>query len=211
MEDRQRPKPTGTNRPTQTHTPTPTPHTKGTKGGDGTRGTPPPHTRGGTPHRAQPRVHYADHHQPTPHPRNKRRRGAGGPQPPTTPQSNTPHRATPARAPHTPPHVSVVIAGRQRPDPSRTRKLRPPAPMVLRPPGRGRAGHHRAHTTPPPPTQNDGRGKTNNNTTTPDQETCHRLTGRLIQKQIPPQPKDHIHVPGQARQSVALPQCTFSW
>ena len=212
MEDRQRPKPTGTNRPTQTHTPTPTPHTKGTKGGDGTtRGTPHPHTRGGTPHRAQPRVHYADHHQPTPHPRNKRRRGAGGPQPPTTPQSNTPHRATPARAPHTPPHVSVVNSGEATPGPipnpeaktpsangtapARTRKSRTP-PSTHHPP------HHPHKTTA---------GGNNNNTTTPDQETCHRLTGRLIQKQIPPQPKDHIHVPGQARQSVALPQCTFSW
>ena len=188
------------------HTPPPPPPTpREPRGGRNNKGntTPPPHTRGGTPHRAQPRVHYADHHQPTPHPRTN---GGGGPEDHNHPQH---HRAT--RAPHTPPHVSVVIAGRQRPDPSRTRKLRPPAPMVLRPPGRGRAGHHRAHTTPPPPTQNDGRGKTNNNTRTPDQETCHRLTGRLIQKQIPPQPKDHIHVPGQARQSVALPQCTLSW
>ena len=206
MEDRQRPKPTGTNRPTQTHTPTPTPHTKG---GRNKGNTTPPH-QGGTRHRARTRVHYADHHQPTPTPgtNHRTKKTRRGPEDHNHPQH---HRATPTRAPHTPPHVSVVIAGRQRPDPSRTRKLRPPAPMVLRPPGRGRAGHHRAHTTPPPPTQNDGRGKTNNNTTTPDQETCHRLTGRLIQKQIPPQPKDHIHVPGQARQSVALPQCTFSW
>ena len=134
------------------------------------------------------------------------------PRPLYGPRPTHPHHTThPQPAPPSPTTASAVTAGRTRPDPSRTRKLRPPAPMVLRPPGRGRAGHHRAHTTPPPPTQNDGRGKTNNNTTTPDQETCHRLTGRLIQKQIPPQPKDHIHVPGQARQSVALPQCTFSW
>ena len=132
------------------HTPPPPPPHQGNQGGGGTtRGTPPPPHQGGTPHRAQPRVHYADHHQPTPHPRTNGGGGPVRPQPPTTPQSNTPQRATPARAPHTPPHVSVVIAGRQRPDPSRTRKLRPPAPMVLRPPGRGRAGHHRAHTTPP--------------------------------------------------------------
>ena len=144
MEDRQRPKPTGTNRPTQTHTPTPTPHTKGTKGGDGTtRGTPPPPHQGGTRHRARTRVHYADHHQPTPTPEQT---AAGGRRTTTTHNTTEQH----PHAHHTtPPHVSVVIAGRQRPDPSRTRKLRPPAPMVLRPPGRGRAGHHRAHTTPP--------------------------------------------------------------
>ncbi len=165
MEDRQRPKPTGTNRPTQTHTPTPTPHTKGTKGGDGTtRGTPPPPTPGGDPAPSttpRPLCRPPPTHPPPPEQTNETAGGPVRPQPPTTPQSNTPQRATPTRAPHTPPHVSVVIAGRQRPDPSRTRKLRPPAPMVLRPPGRGRAGHHRAHTTPPP-TQNDGRrGKTN--------------------------------------------------
>ena len=199
------------------HTPPPPPPTHQRRGPD--KGAHhPPHTRGGTRHRAQPRVHYADHHQPTPHPRTNHRtkKTRRGPEDHNHPQH---HRATPHKGQHphahhtTPPHVSVVIAGRQRPDPSRTRKLRPPAPMVLRPPGRGRAGHHRAHTTPPTThTKRRPAGeKTNNNTTTPDQETCHRLTGRLIQKQIPPQPKDHIHVPGQARQSVALPQCTFSW
>lgn len=41
--------------------------------------------------------------------------------------------------------VSVVIAGEPRPAPFRTRKLRPPAPMVLHPPGCGRVGHRRAH------------------------------------------------------------------
>lgn len=40
--------------------------------------------------------------------------------------------------------VSVVIAGEPRPAPFRTRKLRPPAPMVLHPPGCGRVGHRRA-------------------------------------------------------------------
>lgn len=59
--------------------------------------------------------------------------------------------------------VSVVIAGEPRPAPFRTRKLRPPAPMVLHPPGCGRVGHRRAHNmkkkgrgpTPPPPTTGD--------------------------------------------------------
>ena len=194
------------------HTPPP-PTPREPRGGRNNKGNTTPHTRGGprTEHNPASTMQTTTNPPPTPGTNKRNGRGAGK----TTTTHNTteqhPTNRT-TRAPHTPPHVSVVIAGRQRPDPSRTRKLRPPAPMVLRPPGRGRAGHHRAHTTPPPPTQNDGRrGETNNNTTTPDQETCHRLTGRLIQKQIPPQPKDHIHVPGQARQSVALPQCTFSW
>ena len=41
--------------------------------------------------------------------------------------------------------ASAVTVGRTHPDPSRTRKLRPPAPMVLRPTRRGRAGHRRDH------------------------------------------------------------------
>ena len=45
--------------------------------------------------------------------------------------------------------VPVVTAEGKRPDPSRTRKLSPPAPMVLRPTGRGRVGHRR-NTRPPP-------------------------------------------------------------
>src|ERR1700712_4258057 len=47
--------------------------------------------------------------------------------------------------------VPVATAEGKRPDPSRTRKLSPPAPMVLRPTGRGRVGHRR-NTQPPPPT-----------------------------------------------------------
>src|ERR1700712_2869028 len=45
----------------------------------------------------------------------------------------------------------VAPAEGKRPVPSRTRKLSPPAPMVLRPTGRGRVGHRR-NTQPPPPT-----------------------------------------------------------
>src|SRR3954447_22385454 len=47
--------------------------------------------------------------------------------------------------------VPVVTAEGKRPDPSRTRKLSPPAPMVLRPTGRGRVGHRRNTQPPPPP------------------------------------------------------------
>ena len=50
--------------------------------------------------------------------------------------------------------VPVDTAEGKRPVPSRTRKLSPPAPMVLRPPGRGRVGHRRNTQPPhtPPPT-----------------------------------------------------------
>ena len=44
--------------------------------------------------------------------------------------------------------VTAAIAWGKRPDPSRTRKLSPTAPMVLHPPGCGRVGHRR--TTPQP-------------------------------------------------------------
>ena len=129
------------------HTPPPPPHTKD-RGGPDKRGHTTPPTPGGPAPSTNPRplCRPPPTHPPPP---NKRRRG---PEDHNHPQH---HRAT--RAPHTPPHVSVVIAGRQRPDPSRTRKLRPPAPMVLRPPGRGRAGHHRAHTTPPTTHKNGGK------------------------------------------------------
>src|SRR3712207_4205867 len=43
--------------------------------------------------------------------------------------------------------VSVVIAEGKRPDTFRTRKLSPPAPMVLHPGGCGRVGHRRTTTT----------------------------------------------------------------
>ena len=190
------------------HTPPPPPPTpREPRGGDGTtRGTPHPPTPGGEPgteHEPASTMQTTTNPPPTPGTNKRNGRGAGGPQPPTTPQSNTrtthpttrlgghSGEATPGPIPN--PEAKTPSANGTAP--ARTRKSRTPP-----------STHH-----PPPPTQNDGRGKTNNNTTTPDQETCHRLTGRLIQKQIPPQPKDHIHVPGQARQSVALPQCTFSW
>src|SRR5690349_7934115 len=42
----------------------------------------------------------------------------------------------------------VATAVGTRPVPFRTRKLSPPAPMVLHPGGCGRVGHRRTHTTP---------------------------------------------------------------
>ena len=66
------------------------------------------------------------------------------PRPLYGPRPTHPHHTThPQPAPPSPTTASAVTAGRTRPDPSRTRKLRTPAPMVLRPPGRGRAGHRR--------------------------------------------------------------------
>src|SRR5205085_5941676 len=44
---------------------------------------------------------------------------------------------------HNSTRVTAAIAEGKRPDPSRTRKLSPPAPMVLHPPGCGRVGHRR--------------------------------------------------------------------
>src|SRR3954451_12083041 len=40
-------------------------------------------------------------------------------------------------------HVTAAIAARKHPDPSRTRKLSQPAPMVLHPTGCGRVGRRR--------------------------------------------------------------------
>lgn len=82
------------------HTPPPPPPTpREPRGGRNKKGnTTPPH-QGGTPHRAQPRVHYADHHQPTPHPPEQTNETAGGPEDHNHPQH---HRATPTRAPHHP-------------------------------------------------------------------------------------------------------------
>ena len=44
--------------------------------------------------------------------------------------------------------VTAAIATGKHPDPSRTRKLSLPAPMVLQPRGCGRVGRRRTHTTP---------------------------------------------------------------
>ena len=102
--------------PTGTNRPTRTTHTH-------THAHPPARERRGG-RRTRPRVHYAAQNQPTPPPHT---RGAGhqGPRTTTPPPSRRPQRAG------------------KRPDPYRTRKLSPPAPMVLPPPGSGRVGHHR--------------------------------------------------------------------
>src|SRR6185503_17084714 len=47
--------------------------------------------------------------------------------------------------------LSVVLAEGERPVPSRTRKLSPPAPMVLHSPGCGRVGRRRHSTLEKPP------------------------------------------------------------
>ena len=59
------------------------------------------------------------------------------------------HRFVTKDFPHHPPRcvtgnkVTAAIAWGKRPDPFRTRKLRPTAPMVLHPTGCGRVGHRR--------------------------------------------------------------------
>src|SRR3954466_9717588 len=44
-------------------------------------------------------------------------------------------------------HVTAAIAARKHPDPSRTRKLSQPAPMVLHPTGCGRVGRRRTSSS----------------------------------------------------------------
>ena len=112
--------------------------------------TPHPHpqhvlgTKGGVT--TEHRVHYtAPNQQPT-------RRSGGGHR---EPQLNTAHHGRTTTVTYPPPRspagsgtrVTAVIAWGKRPVPSRTRKLRPAAPMVLHPEGCGRVGHRR--TTPP--------------------------------------------------------------
>src|SRR4051794_13028243 len=53
------------------------------------------------------------------------------------------HRVTPVHNRTTVHNVTAAIAARKHPDPSRTRKLSQPAPMVLHPTGCGRVGRRR--------------------------------------------------------------------
>lgn len=71
--------------------------------------------------------------------------------PRTHPLRSSRSTATPTTG-HNSTQVTAATAEGKRPDPSRTRKLSPPAPMVLHPPGCGRVGHRRTpHTKGPPP------------------------------------------------------------
>ena len=113
--------------------------------------------------RAQPtgtnrptRTTHPHAHPPAPAPE---RAGAGGePDPASTtqPRTNPPHPPQ-GGAGHQGPRTTTPPPSRRpqragkRPDPYRTRKLSPPAPMVLPPPGSGRVGHHRnTHHRPAP-------------------------------------------------------------
>ncbi len=74
----------------------------------------------------------------------------------TVPEPPTPGHTTSRGPPKHPPPggsywdrfdpVTAAIAEGKRPAPFRTRKLSPPAPMVLHPPGCGRVGHRRTPT-----------------------------------------------------------------
>src|SRR5262245_57579484 len=80
-----------------------------------------------------------------------------------TPTNKPPHTQPKHTTPSTPQHnntttqqhhnVTAATAAGKRPDPSRTRKLSPPAPMVLHRKQCGRVGHRRTTTTPGPPTK----------------------------------------------------------
>ncbi len=172
---------TGTNRPTQNNPPTPQPNQtrnrdkgKQKKRGGQTRKQQPPHplygpqpthTQTNKPATTTPphnggthnRITQPPHHPPTPHTKKRGHRGEQAPPPSRWSQQQG-----------------------TRPDPSRTRKLSPPAPMVLHPPGCGRVGHHRAHTTPGPlgtrPTQ-AGRTPRGPDTYTPHPNTDRPTAG----------------------------------
>jgi hypothetical protein len=88
--------------------------------------------------------------------------------PPRTPREHTDHNSTEHRIastirftdpqPHPPGHrlvdkvesVAAAMAAGRRPEPSRTRKLSPPAPRVLQGQPRGRAGHRRTTSNQEP-------------------------------------------------------------
>ena len=93
--------------------------------------------------------------------------------------------------------VSVVIAGEPRPAPFRTRKLRPPAPMVLHPPGCGRVGHRRAHNQRkgrrPHTTPHDGGPHGVGPPHTPQTPTPPRTPTRQAGLPHPPHQAPHTH------------------
>src|SRR6266496_1772503 len=70
--------------------------------------------------------------------------------------------------------VTAAIAAGKRPDPSRTRKLSQPAPMVLHPPGCGRVGHRRTPPkTPEAPNTVGGLRHTHTRTVHPAKRRTH--------------------------------------
>ena len=155
----------------------------------------PPHNRGGTANR-----------------------GRGGPAASTTqPRTNPPTPPTregggpPRGAPQPHPHPGGHSGAGKRPDPYRTRKLSPPAPMVLPPPGSGRAGHHREthHPTAPPSPPRGRRGHNHptphgdDGATTIPQARPGRDTLEPAPPHRPPRPQqprnETLHGPQQAR------------
>ena len=163
MEDRQRPKPTGTNRPTQTHTPTPPTHTPriGGAGQEGAHHT--PHTPGGPRTEHEPASTMQTTTNPPPPP-NKRRPGPedhNHPQP--TPQSSTrtthpttrlgghSGEATPGPIPN--PEAKTPSANGTAP--ARTRKSRTP-PSTHHPPTTHKNGGGALCINPVPPPHDGG-------------------------------------------------------
>ena len=76
------------------------------------------------------------------------------------PQPHSRHTSAPHHQTHSHPHtgwtrVTAAIAAGKRPDPSRTRKLSQPAPMILPNPG-GKVGHRRTQFTETPPEKSGG-------------------------------------------------------
>ena len=114
--------------------------------------------------RHEPHTHTHTHA----HPPARERRGGPRTQPPRPLRSPEPTHPPPTKGPattahHTPPPSRRPQRAGKRPEPYRTRKLSPPAPMVLPPPGSGRVGHHRNTHQPHRP----ARGRRPNQAPTP--------------------------------------------
>lgn len=83
--------------------------------------------------------------------------------------------------------VTAVIAWGKRPVPSRTRKLRPTAPMVLHPGGCGRVGHRRTTIRSRASNHQVGGSPTlTPHTTAPARAPVHTAAGHQPPRQLPP-------------------------
>ena len=84
---------------------------------------------------------------------------------------------------------AAAMAQGRRPDPFRTRKLRPGTAMVLHPTGRGRVARRRTTRTKNPRSSTRSRGSTHTQTHTHGETTCHDTHA------TPPHARDHPPTP----------------
>ena len=124
--------PTGTNRPKACHPPHTHTHNTGCCG-----------NRGRVPGTNTHVTVKPQHSRPQPHhPTHPHTRGPG-----TYGVTHHTYKPTPPTTNGGVHKVTAAIATGKHPEPSRTRKLSLPAPMVLRPTGRGRVGRRRTYIT----------------------------------------------------------------